>query len=142
MTPLCPTTTPLPPPPTPHPACAVPLGGSNSTILDTCCNGHINAIISYGSSSASSAEQQNCYQYCTPDPAKLHDVYACLERPENLDVMDGEGRKWACWGEGGEVVVRGVQVGGGSMRRGGRMGWVGVVVLGMVGRGLLGGLWV
>lgn len=97
----CQPVTAVPPPPTTHPACAVPIGGSNSSILDACCNGHINAIATYSapettlsadsSSSApvivNSEDGDDCFQYCitaTPDI-----VRSCLA--EKMQAFDKEG---------------------------------------------------
>ncbi|KAF2258956.1 hypothetical protein CC78DRAFT_572170 [Lojkania enalia] len=61
----------IPNPPTTKAACAIPIGGSNSTILDTCCNGHINPIVSYGA-----PDGEDCYQFCTTDA--VEEVEDCL----------------------------------------------------------------
>lgn len=62
----------IPSPPTPAQACAVPSGASNSTLLDTCCNGHINPVLPYSAPGA----KDDCYLYCTTDDAVS--VQACL----------------------------------------------------------------
>ncbi|KAF1962799.1 hypothetical protein CC80DRAFT_541950 [Byssothecium circinans] len=66
----CAYTTPIPLPPTSLTSCAVPLGGANSTLLDTCCNGEINPIRMY----SGAGESSDCYQYCTTsDVASVQD---------------------------------------------------------------------
>ncbi|KAF2658355.1 hypothetical protein K491DRAFT_676404 [Lophiostoma macrostomum CBS 122681] len=62
---------PIPNPPTTSTACSVPIGGSNTTILDTCCNGHINPFKQYGAPG-----EDTCYQYCTTQAGV--DVQNCL----------------------------------------------------------------
>ncbi|CAN9451058.1 unnamed protein product [Alternaria alternata] len=80
----------VPQPPTTLPSCAVPVGGSNSSILDACCNGHINAIATYSapdtttsSPSTSSTpvivnseDNDGCFQYCITDSPDI--VQSCL----------------------------------------------------------------
>lgn len=68
----------IPSPPTTLASCAVPIGGSNSTILDTCCNGHINAIATYSAPNTNSnAESENgCFQFCVTDTPE--NVRTCL----------------------------------------------------------------
>jgi hypothetical protein len=91
--PTCAFNVPIPNPPTTLSACSVPLGGSNSTILDTCCNAHINPILKYGAPDSS-----ECYQYCTTD--SVHAVMECLSQPENLGAFDAENPKWSCYNVG------------------------------------------
>jgi hypothetical protein len=81
---------PLPNPPTPSAACAVPLGGSNTTLLDVCCNGHINPIRQYGAPG-----EDECYQYCTTET--VDEVIACFSRPENLGPYDANNPTWSCY---------------------------------------------
>jgi hypothetical protein len=68
----------IPNPPTALAACAVPIGGSNSSILDTCCNGHVNAIATYGppGSTSNTRSEDGCFQFCTTDQPDL--VQGCL----------------------------------------------------------------
>ncbi|KAF1939172.1 hypothetical protein EJ02DRAFT_514041 [Clathrospora elynae] len=78
----------IPTPPTNLPSCALPIGGSNSSILDACCNGHINAIATY---SAPDGDQNNedddgCFQYCITDSPDL--VQGCLA--QKMEVYEKE----------------------------------------------------
>ncbi|KAF1832116.1 hypothetical protein BDW02DRAFT_503764 [Decorospora gaudefroyi] len=85
----------IPQPPTTLPSCAVPVGGSNSSILDACCNGHINAIATYSASDSptiivssslspaasstpivNSEDDDGCFQYCITDSPDI--VQSCL----------------------------------------------------------------
>jgi len=91
----------VPQPPTNLPSCAVPVGGSNSSILDACCNGHINAIATYSapdsttsSSSASSTpvivnseDNDGCFQYCITDSPDI--VQSCLV--QKMEEYEKEG---------------------------------------------------
>jgi hypothetical protein len=56
----------------------VPIGGSNSSILDTCCNGHINAIATYSApgSSSNARADNGCFQFCVTDNPEY--VEGCL----------------------------------------------------------------
>lgn len=83
---------PIPNPPTYTAACAVPIGGSNGTIFDTCCNGHINSIQNYGQEDD---DEGNCYQYCNTNAVDA--VMACLSQPQNLGPMDPNNEKWKCF---------------------------------------------
>ncbi|KAH7392641.1 hypothetical protein BKA66DRAFT_412106 [Pyrenochaeta sp. MPI-SDFR-AT-0127] len=120
----------IPAPPTTLPSCAVPIGGSNSSILDACCNGHINAIATYSDPKADAnlEDDDGCFQYCTTDsPAN---VEACLS--QKLAEYATSGPKFECF----NVNVEGVRKGGsgGYSSAGGRVrvkGWVMGVVLGM-----------
>lgn len=109
----------LPTPPVTVQACAVPLGGSNSTLLDTCCNGHINPIRTYSAPNSS----DDCYMYCTTDDA--------LSVQECLSEYMKEGA-FQCFG----VTVR--RAGSGGKSTLGRGSWwmkfaIGVGVLGALG---------
>ncbi|KAI4638335.1 hypothetical protein J4E81_002427 [Alternaria sp. BMP 2799] len=91
----------VPQPPTNLPSCAVPVGGSNSSILDACCNGHINAIATYSapdsttsSPSASSTpvivnseDNDGCFQYCITDSPDI--VQSCLA--QKMEEYEKEG---------------------------------------------------
>ncbi|KAF2866122.1 hypothetical protein BDV95DRAFT_505465 [Massariosphaeria phaeospora] len=109
---FCAVSGPLPNPPTTRPSCAVPIGGSNSTRLDNCCNSHINAIRTYA---------DDCYQYCEVDNAA--DVQMCLDR--DLGPYDANKPTFQCFN-----VVENQAVGGahGRLRTPGI--WA-VVVLGI-----------
>ncbi|EUC42629.1 hypothetical protein COCMIDRAFT_28758 [Bipolaris oryzae ATCC 44560] len=91
----------VPPPPTTLPSCAVPIGGSNSSILDACCNGHINAIATYSAPETTSLtprdsktpvivnseDGDDCFQYCITDSPDI--VETCLA--EKMQAFDKEG---------------------------------------------------
>ncbi|PVH98375.1 hypothetical protein DM02DRAFT_615868 [Periconia macrospinosa] len=81
----CTYTTLFPPPPTNLPSCAVPLGGSNSTILDSCCNGEVNLIRTYSGPGVSN----DCYQYC--NTADVKSVQNCLSQNMNMYGVVGPG---------------------------------------------------
>ncbi|KAH3963176.1 hypothetical protein HBI65_175650 [Parastagonospora nodorum] len=72
------TSTPITAPPTTLTSCAVPIGGSNSSILDTCCNGHINAMATYSApgSSSNARSGNGCFQFCVTDDPDF--VSGCL----------------------------------------------------------------
>jgi len=80
---------PIPKPTTTAASCAVPLGNDNSTILDTCCNGHINVIKSFGALDV----EDNCYLYCTTD--LVDDVEGCLS--ENLGLYNNNHQTYQCF---------------------------------------------
>ncbi|EOA91090.1 hypothetical protein ACJQWK_11353 [Exserohilum turcicum] len=87
---FCQPVTSIPQPPTTHPSCAVPIGGSNSSILDACCNGHINTIATYSAPETASSpgsatskpvivnseDNDDCFQYCITDSPDI--VQSCL----------------------------------------------------------------
>jgi hypothetical protein len=75
----------IPAPPTTLPSCAVPVGGSNSSILDACCNGHINAIATY--SADDTEDDDGCFQYCITDSPNL--VQSCLA--QKMEEYEKEG---------------------------------------------------
>jgi hypothetical protein len=79
---------PPPNPPTSQAACAVPMGGSNQTIIDTCCNGHINPIVNYGAPG-----EADCWQYCTTDDPNT--VQSCLE--QNMGIYNPSNPRFACY---------------------------------------------
>ena len=68
----------IPSPPTSLASCAVPIGGSNSSIIDNCCNGHINSIVTYGprGSNSNARSDDGCFQFCITDSPDL--VEGCL----------------------------------------------------------------
>ncbi|KAH8698092.1 hypothetical protein GQ44DRAFT_832288 [Phaeosphaeriaceae sp. PMI808] len=68
----------VPSPPTNLASCAIPIGGSNSSILDTCCNGHINAMATYSApgSNSNARSDNGCFQFCVTDTPEL--VQGCL----------------------------------------------------------------
>jgi hypothetical protein len=117
----------IPQPPTLLPACAVPVGGSNSSILDACCNGHINAIATY--SADDSEDDDGCFQYCITDSPDI--VQSCLAQKMQEYEKDGSsgvgGGMYGCFNadkavrqtggsgsgnEGGYATGAGVRVGG------------------------------
>ncbi|KAH7398666.1 hypothetical protein DE146DRAFT_498333 [Phaeosphaeria sp. MPI-PUGE-AT-0046c] len=130
------TASPVPAPPTSLPACAIPIGGSNTTILDTCCNGHINAMATYSApGSSSNAKSDNgCFQYCVTDSPDY--VAGCLTNTlgefESSVVFE-------CFntqkGKKGEASKEERGYGSGAGKVGGRVGWGmgSLVVLGFVG---------
>ncbi|KAF1977845.1 hypothetical protein BU23DRAFT_435644, partial [Bimuria novae-zelandiae CBS 107.79] len=80
----------IPSPPTDLQSCAVPIGGSNSTLLDTCCNGEVNPIRTFPAPDA----DHECYMYCTTDDAAP--VQTCLE--QNLGrYVKGGGQAFQCF---------------------------------------------
>jgi hypothetical protein len=87
--PSCSFNKPIPTPPTTGPAFAVPVGGSNATILDTCCNGHINPIRTY-----SAPDEDDCYMYCNTDSPDA--VMTCLSQPQMLGAksIDANNQNW------------------------------------------------
>ncbi|KAF2635064.1 hypothetical protein P280DRAFT_383192, partial [Massarina eburnea CBS 473.64] len=85
----CSYTSPIPTPPTSLTSCAVPLGGSNSTLLDTCCNGEINPIRTYSVAETTS----DCYQYCTTND--VASVQTCLKW--NMDMYGVAGESFRCF---------------------------------------------
>ncbi|KAH7075920.1 hypothetical protein BKA63DRAFT_310934 [Paraphoma chrysanthemicola] len=73
----CAAVTQIPAPPTAVTACAVPVGGSNSTILEACCNSHINGFATYAAPGAGNARSDDgCFQFCTTDSPDY--VSGCL----------------------------------------------------------------
>jgi hypothetical protein len=118
---------PIPVPPTTLPTCATPLGGSNTSILDACCNSHINSILPYS----------DCYQHCAltstlADAPTLAEIISCLSNPSNLGPYseDPETQKWKCFNTGDVDVRKAVEEGYGSAAGGKiRMGNMGVFVL-------------
>ncbi|KAF1916957.1 hypothetical protein BDU57DRAFT_539184 [Ampelomyces quisqualis] len=94
----CAAPTSIPSPPTTLPSCAVPIGGSNSSILDTCCNAHVNAMLTYSApASASNSRADNgCFQFCiTDDPAY---VAGCLTN--TLGEYEGSALLFECFNTG------------------------------------------
>ena len=87
--PTCSFNKPIPKPPTTGPAFAVLVGGSNTTILDTCCNGHINPIRAYHA-----PEEDDCYLYCNTDAPDA--VMSCLSQPQMLGAksIDANNPNW------------------------------------------------
>jgi hypothetical protein len=103
--PSCNFNAPIPNTPTAASSCAVPIGSSNSTILDTCCNGHINEIKTYGAP----GDDDDCYLYCTTDT--VEEVNKCLE--EKMGEFEKDRQQWMCFNainskasEGGAVQKR------------------------------------
>lgn len=83
---VCQPFTSIPSPPTTYSSCAVPIGGSNSSILDACCNGEINAISTYSSpnTNTNSEDDDGCFQFCiTSSP---NTVKTCLQ--DNLEEYE------------------------------------------------------
>ncbi|RMZ74279.1 argininosuccinate lyase [Pyrenophora seminiperda CCB06] len=114
----CAPSTSIPHPPTTLSSCAVPIGGSNSSILHACCNGHINALATYSapdttstSSSSSSTppvivnseDNDGCFLYCITDSPSL--VQTCLKQKMDEENVAGEGDGFACF-EADKVVRR------------------------------------
>ncbi|KAF2829970.1 hypothetical protein CC86DRAFT_391998 [Ophiobolus disseminans] len=68
----------IPSPPTALSSCAVPVGGSNSSILDMCCNSHVNAVATYGppGSNSNTRTEDGCFQFCVTDEPDV--VQGCL----------------------------------------------------------------
>ena len=92
---------PIPKPATTHTSCAVPLGNDNSTIIDTCCNGHINVIQTFGGPDA----KDDCYLFCTTD--SVDDVKSCLN--EKLGPYDEDHQTFQCFdGVAGKAAESGV----------------------------------
>ncbi|KAF2689791.1 hypothetical protein K458DRAFT_384426 [Lentithecium fluviatile CBS 122367] len=118
----------IPTPPTTSQTCAVPIGGSNTTLLDTCCNGHINPVLTYSAPGSS----DNCYSYCTTDDAVS--VQECLGEY----MMEGAFRCFGVVAARAEGSAGGFGVGSGNGRGAGAW-WVKVVV-GVGVLGALGGL--
>jgi hypothetical protein len=115
---------PFPNPQTAGAACSVPIGGSNTTLLDTCCNGHINPVQKYGAPG-----EDECYQFCTTD--EVVDVMACLTI--NLGEFDADNPTWACFNYAGAKSKSGSEYDSGVGRvKVGKM-MATVVLLGLVG---------
>jgi hypothetical protein len=122
----------IPSPPTTLSSCAIPIGGSNSSILDVCCNGHINAMATYsapGSSSNAKADD-GCFQFCVTDNPEY--VAGCLTN--TLGEFEKGGLMFECFNVPGTKKERD----GGAYMSGGEkvgLGWVMslVVGLGMIG---------
>ncbi|KAF2005165.1 hypothetical protein P154DRAFT_425271 [Amniculicola lignicola CBS 123094] len=111
------------PPSTTTTTCAVRLGGSNSTILDACCNSHINGFKSYPAPGSS----KDCYQYCeTNDPDA---VERCFSLPSNFGPYDKERPDFQCFN-----AVNGTGSTGDAIGRG-RPGWgmMSILAMGLVG---------
>jgi hypothetical protein len=87
--PSCTFNSPIPNPQTSLPACSVPIGFSNSTILDTCCNSEVNPIRSYGAPDGG----PSCYQYCTTDDVQA--VEQCLQ--QNLGAYEVGQPQFQCF---------------------------------------------
>ncbi|OAL50200.1 hypothetical protein IQ07DRAFT_632119 [Pyrenochaeta sp. DS3sAY3a] len=135
--------TPIPLPPTTLPSCAVPIGGSNSSILDACCNGHINVLATYApplntststSSSTNTAvlSDNGCFQFCTTDA--VVNVQSCLAAKLGAYRQDGQGPAFECFNLGlAEGAGKGSGEGEGNE---GEYGSAGVVARGRVGWGM------
>jgi len=82
----------------------VPVGGSNSSILDACCNGHINAISTYSSPEAdtNSEDSDGCFQFCVTNSPDM--VRECLA--EKMKAYKEEGNMFQCFRTGGTKVTR------------------------------------
>ncbi|KAF2131027.1 hypothetical protein P153DRAFT_271805, partial [Dothidotthia symphoricarpi CBS 119687] len=123
----------LPTPPTTLASCAVPVGGSNTSILDACCNGHINAIATYSApdSSSNSDSENGCFQYCVTNNPQA--VKTCLS--EKLGMYGESGPIFECFNMA-DVKTGGI--GGGYSSVGVRLsieggsGWMLGAVLGIV----------
>lgn len=126
----------IPTPPTTLASCAVPVGGSNSSILDACCNGHINAITTYSApdEDTNSEDNDGCFQYCVTDSADI--VRGCLA--EKMEAYEKGMSMFECFN------VASVRKGGNSedgsyrslgVSNGGGLGWAARVMisLGIVG---------
>ncbi|KAF2727133.1 hypothetical protein EJ04DRAFT_506233 [Polyplosphaeria fusca] len=111
----CTFTTPLPNPPTTLPSCSVPIGSSNSTILDTCCNSEVNPIRSYGAPDGG----PDCYMFCTTDTVQT--VEECLR--QNLGMYEKDAPQFECFNVG--VGVQKAESGAGGREGTGKRGrWV------------------
>ncbi|KAF2848800.1 hypothetical protein T440DRAFT_147308 [Plenodomus tracheiphilus IPT5] len=121
----------IPTPPTLLPSCAVPVGGSNSSILDACCNGHINAISIYSSPDAdpNSEDNDGCFQFCVTDSPDM--VRGCLT--EKMKAYEEGENMFQCFNTRSTKMTRGGYASGASAKGG--LGWtVGVLMgLGFVG---------
>ncbi|KAL6710743.1 hypothetical protein ACN47E_007800 [Coniothyrium glycines] len=134
----CPSYNLIPTPPTTLSSCAVPIGGSNSSILDACCNGHINAITTYSAPDAdtNSEDDDGCFQYCVTDsPAMVQscltqnmEIYQKKEGVQAFECFNVDAVKKSGGRSEGEYNSAGV-------RASGRVGWaMGIVLtLGIVG---------
>ncbi|PSN61320.1 hypothetical protein BS50DRAFT_461224, partial [Corynespora cassiicola Philippines] len=80
---------PLPNPQTAASSCTVPIGGSNSTIIDTCCNGHVNPIQTYSFPNS----KEDCYMFCTTTDVQT--VESCLI--EKLGPYDPDQPAFQCF---------------------------------------------
>ncbi|KAF2711997.1 hypothetical protein K504DRAFT_346410, partial [Pleomassaria siparia CBS 279.74] len=87
----------IPQPATNAPSCSVPIGGSNSTIFDSCCNSHINLI---------QTDSTSCYLFCTTD--SVADVENCLN--SKLGPYNKQRQTFQCFNEtakeGGSERIR------------------------------------
>ena len=122
----------IPSPPTALSACAVPIGGSNSSILDTCCNGHINAIATYGApgSTSNARADDGCFQFCVTDSPDL--VEGCLVNTLG-EYSKGE-PIFQCFNTAAAVKKdEGSGYGSSGVRvKAGGMGWTVGIMLGLV----------
>jgi hypothetical protein len=127
---------PIPAPPTSSLSCAVPLGGSNTTILDSCCNGHINRIIPYSTTpdrNGTYLVPNGCYLFCTPEADAMEDVKTCLaglledkkEGEKGFECFDAKERKSSLGMEGYNSAAA-------AQMRGAWVAW-GVFGLGLLG---------
>ncbi|KAI8934782.1 hypothetical protein NX059_008469 [Plenodomus lindquistii] len=117
----------IPAPPTGLPSCAVPVGGSNSSILDACCNGHINAISTYSSPDADTNSEDNdgCFQFCVTDSPDM--VRSCLA--EKMEAYQADESMFQCFNTGSQKMTRGGYATGGAGKGG--LGWTMSVLMGL-----------
>ncbi|KAF2036103.1 hypothetical protein EK21DRAFT_106209 [Setomelanomma holmii] len=129
------TAAPVPAPPTSLTSCAVPVGGSNSTILDVCCNSHVNSFATYAAPGASNVRSDDgCFQFCTTDNPEY--VSGCLTNTlgEYASAINFECfnvpnvKKDSGSGAGGDESGYGNAAG---RIGGGRIGWAMGVVVGL-----------
>jgi hypothetical protein len=125
----CSTPSQIPSPPTTLSSCAIPIGGSNSSILDVCCNGHINAMATYSSpgSSSNARADDGCFQFCVTDTPEY--VAGCLTN--TLGEFEKGGLMFECFNVPG--TKKGRDGGDVYMNAAGRvgMGWVMGLVVGL-----------
>ncbi|KAF1852166.1 uncharacterized protein K460DRAFT_351994 [Cucurbitaria berberidis CBS 394.84] len=116
----------IPSPPTALGSCAVPVGGSNSSILDACCNGHINAIATYSdpNSDTNLEDADGCFQFCITDSPDI--VRTCLAT--KFSAYERGQSMFECFNGGSARKGTGYS-NAGSARHG--LGWGISVVLGL-----------
>ena len=108
----CAPSTSIPHPPTTLSSCAVPIGGTNSSILHACCNGHINALATYSAPDTAatppvivnSEDNDGCFLYCITDSPDL--VQTCLKQKMEEEEVGNAGQGQGCACFEAEKVVR------------------------------------
>jgi hypothetical protein len=125
----CAVSVPIPAPPTTLASCAVPVGGSNSSILDTCCNGHINAMATYSApgSSSNARSDDGCFQFCVTDSPEY--VEGCLTN--TLGEFEKGALNFECFNTGSMKKGKEGESGYGNAAVKGKVGWTMRLVIGL-----------